>query len=241
MVVLIRIFIFQVELNSVSSMDIHTEFFELSRAKHSRSQGLIWALRLSGFLFKRYKAINMKKLEQSMQCIHKFYNLTCSDNCFEYLSKWFSCISFALIWTLSLGAKLTYWRLKTLGHVTAKQEQVKATQHLWNLSLYFWLCHDVRYNWKKKQQQCLILIYKQCSNYLNNIISALFTFASALFTFADARLPCERLQSIILTQDMVTNSETVTKEVQNFLLFDRVMYWRYLAWDWFFGAPAHNF
>ena len=150
MVVLIRIFIFQVELNSVSSMDIHTEFFELSRAKHSRSQGLIWALRLSGFLFKRYKAINMKKLEQSMQCIHKFYNLTCSDNCFEYLSKWFSCISFALIWTLSLGAKLTYWRLKTLGHVTAKQEQVKATQHLWNLSLYFWLCHDVRYKWKKK-------------------------------------------------------------------------------------------
>ena len=149
MVVLIRIFIFQVELNSVSSMDIHTEFFELSRAKHSRSQGLIWALRLSGFLFKRYKAINMKKLEQSMQCIHKFYNLTCSDNCFEYLSKWFSCISFALIWTLSLGAKLTYWRLKTLGHVTAKQEQVKATQHLWNLSLYFWLCHDVRYKWKK--------------------------------------------------------------------------------------------
>ena len=77
---------------------------------------------------------------------------------------------------------------------------------------------------EKKQQQCLILIYKQCSNYLNNIISALFTFASALFTFADARLPCERLQSIILTQDMVTNSETVTKEVQNFLLFDRVMY-----------------
>ena len=150
MVVLIRIFIFQVELNSVSSMDIHTEFFELSRAKHSRSQGLIWALRLCGFLFKRYKAINMKKLEQSMQCIHKFYNLTCSDNCFEYLSKWFSCISFALIWTLSLGAKLTYWRLKTLGHVTAKQEQVKATQHLWNLSLYFWLCHDVRYKWKKK-------------------------------------------------------------------------------------------
>ena len=149
MVVLIRIFIFQVELNSVSSMDIHTEFFELSRAKHSRSQGLIWALRLCGFLFKRYKAINMKKLEQSMQCIHKFYNLTCSDNCFEYLSKWFSCISFALIWTLSLGAKLTYWRLKTLGHVTAKQEQVKATQHLWNLSLYFWLCHDVRYKWKK--------------------------------------------------------------------------------------------
>ena len=149
MVVLIRIYIFQVELNSVSSMDIHTEFFELSRAKHSRSQGLIWALRLSGFLFKRYKAINMKKLEQSMQCIHKFYNLTCSDNCFEYLSKWFSCISFALIWTLSLGAKLTYWRLKTLGHVTAKQEQVKATQHLWNLSLYFWLCHDVRYKWKK--------------------------------------------------------------------------------------------
>ena len=130
-------------------MDIHTEFFELSRAKHSRSQGLIWALRLCGFLFKRYKAINMKKLEQSMQCIHKFYNLTCSDNCFEYLSKWFSCISFALIWTLSLGAKLTYWRLKTLGHVTAKQEQVKATQHLWNLSLYFWLCHDVRYKWKK--------------------------------------------------------------------------------------------
>ena len=55
-------------------------------------------------------------------------------------------------------------------------------------------------------------------------MSALFTFASALFTFADARLPCERLQSIILTQDMVTNSETVTKEVQNFLLFDRVMY-----------------
>lgn len=187
MVVLIRIFIFQVELNFVSSMDIHTEFFELSRAKHSRSQGLIWALRLSGFLFKRYKAINMKKLEQSMQCIHKFYNLTCSDNCFEYLSKWFSCISFALIWTLSLGAKLTYWRLKTLGHVTAKQEQVKATQHLWNLSLYFWLCHDVRYKWKKNSSNVWSLFTSNVSTIWTTLYQ-LFSHLHQLFSHLPMRV-----------------------------------------------------
>ena len=55
------------------------------------------------------------------------------------------CISFALIWALSLGTQIAITASKTPRIATSNQEQVKTIQHLGNLSLYFWLFPDVQY------------------------------------------------------------------------------------------------